>query len=301
MLLGLVGLVLLLLIGYVLWLWSSYRGINRVDLETVLDQPAGDEVNYLLVGSDSRENLDPEAPDAVEPTVKGSRADTIIVLRVGPRGSVMMSIPRDLWVTNPATGKKGRINGTYNDGPANLIRAVQSNLGIPVNHYAEVDFASFAGLIDAVGGITINFEHPAFDPGSGLDVKETGPVTLDGTEALAYVRARHYTEIVDGREVKDPTADLGRQKRQQQFLTTALGEVGSERNPVALGRAASAMSGGLTLDSGVGFLDAISLARRLGGSTPETVVLPTEGARIGGASVLLLRDAAAEPVLDRFR
>ncbi|MCP4436156.1 MAG: LCP family protein [Actinomycetia bacterium] len=295
---ALLGVLFIIWLG---WLWKSYSGIDRVDLDGVLDPPAGDTVNYLLVGSDSRENLDPEAPDAAEPTVTGRRADTIILLQVGPAGTLMMSIPRDLWVTNPATGNEGRINGTYNDGPANLVRAVQTNLQVPVNHYAEVDFASFAGLIDAVGGVTIDFPNPAFDTESGLNVIASGPVTLDGTAALAYVRSRQYTEVINGEEVKDPTADLGRQDRQRQFLVTALGEVGNERNPLSLGRAAAALSGGLTVDSSLGFVDALSLARRLGGVEPETIVLPTRGARIGGASVLLMNEAEAQPVLGRFR
>jgi LCP family protein required for cell wall assembly len=295
------AVLLALLFVYLFWLWRSYSGINRVDLDDVLDPVAGDATNYLLVGSDSRENLDPEAPNAAEPTVAGRRADTIILLQVSPEATVMMSVPRDLWVTDPATGRDGRINGTYNDGPANLVAAVQQNLGVPVNHYAEVDFASFAGLIDAVGGITIEFEHPAFDTESGLNIITGGPVTLDGTAALAYVRSRNYTEVIDGQEVKDPTADLGRQERQREFLVTALGEVGGERNPIALARAAAALSGGLTVDSSLGFFEALGFARRLGGSTPETLVLPTRGARIGGASVLLLDEDEAQPVLDRFR
>jgi LCP family protein required for cell wall assembly len=295
------AVLLALLFVYLFWLWRSYSGINRVDLDDVLDPVAGDATNYLLVGSDSRENLDPEAPNAAEPTVAGRRADTIILLQISPEATVMMSVPRDLWVTDPATGRDGRINGTYNDGPANLVAAVQQNLGVPVNHYAEVDFASFAGLIDAVGGITIEFEHPAFDTESGLNIITGGPVTLDGTAALAYVRSRNYTEVIDGQEVKDPTADLGRQERQREFLVTALGEVGGERNPIALARAAAALSGGLTVDSSLGFFEALGFARRLGGSTPETLVLPTRGARIGGASVLLLDEDEAQPVLDRFR
>jgi hypothetical protein len=60
------------------------------------------------------------------------------------------------------------------------------------------------------------------------------------------------------------------------------------------------MSGGLTIDSGLGFGEASSLARRLGAASPESVVLPTEGARIGGAAVLLLQEEEAQPVLDRF-
>jgi LCP family protein required for cell wall assembly len=296
-----VAVLLVVLVGFGLWMFLSFRRVERIDLSDVLDPVSGESVNYLLVGSDSRENLDPEAPEAEEPSVEGQRADTIILLRVGPEGSLMMSIPRDLWVTNAATGKKGRVNGAYNDGPANLVNTVKVNLGVPINHYAEVDFASFAGVIDAVGGITIDFPHPALDRSSGLNILAAGPQNLDGTMALAYVRSRHYTEVIDGREVEDPTGDLGRQQRQQLFLTTALSEVGTTRNPWELARAASAMSGGLAVDSGLGFGEALSLARRLGSASPESVVLPTEGARIGGAAVLLLQEEEAQPVLDRFR
>lgn len=294
------GIVVVLVAVFGVRMFLAFRGVERVDLGDALDPVTGDEVNYLLVGSDSRENLDPEAPEGAEPTVSGQRADTIILLRVGPDGSLMMSIPRDLWVTDAASGEKGRINGAYNDGPANLVRTVKQNLGVPVNHYAEVDFASFAGVIDAVGGITIDFPHPALDRNSGLQITEAGPQTLDGAMALAYVRSRHYTEVIDGREVQDPTGDLGRQQRQQLFLTTALSEVGSTRNPFELAGAASAVSGGLAVDTQLSFGDALGLTRRLGSSSPESVVLPTEGARIGGASVLLLKEDEAEPVLDRF-
>ena len=110
------AVVVALLLGYVIWLWSSYSAIERVDLDDVLDPVSGDTTNYLLVGSDSRENLDPEAPSGEESTVTGRRADTIILLQVGPDGTLMMSIPRDLWVTDPATGDEGRVNGTYNRG-----------------------------------------------------------------------------------------------------------------------------------------------------------------------------------------
>ena len=156
------------------------------------------------------------------------------MLRVSPDKAEMMSIPRDLWVTNAATGRKGKINGAYNQGPANLVRTVTSSLGIPVNHYIEVNFVSFGGIVDAMGGITIDFPHPAFDRNSGLNVITSGPVRLDGTGALAYVRSRHYTEVIDGKPVADPTADLGREARQQQFIRTVLSDVGSTRNPVTL-------------------------------------------------------------------
>ena len=299
-----IGIPLLLLVGLATVTFRAFRaysGIERVDLSAVLDPVSGDTVNYLLVGSDSREGLDPDVPVGGRSTVTGKRSDTIILLRVGPAGSQMMSIPRDLWVTVASTGRKGRINGAYNAGPANLVQTVKDNLKVPVNHYMEVGFESFAGVVDALGGITIDFPHPAFDTHSGLYVDQSGPVTLDGRQALAYARSRYYTERIDGREVTDPTADLGRQQRQQQFLRTALGEAGGSRNPVEVVAVTEALSSGLVLDDSLGLFDLIGLARSLSGTEPTTVALPTEGARKGGAAVLVLDQPAADEVLAGFR
>lgn len=299
-----IGVPVLLLVAVGAFLgkaFTAYRSIERVDLSSVLDPVKGDSVNYLLVGSDSRQGLDPSLDIGGAGTVSGKRSDTIILLRVGPNGSTMMSIPRDLWVTNARTGRAGRINGAYNSGPANLVKTVQDSLDVPVNHYIEVTFESFVGLVDALGGVVIDFPHPAFDTHSGLYVDGSGPVRLDGRQALAYARSRHYTEKVDGREVVDPTADLGRQQRQQAFLRTALGEVGRSKNPVELIGVLDALSSGLVLDDSVGLFDVVGLARKLSGTQPSTVVLPTKGARKGGASVLLLAQPAAAATLAGFR
>jgi LCP family protein required for cell wall assembly len=290
-------LLVIALIGSFLWARSTYARIEKIDLSAVLDPVTGDATNYLLVGSDSRSEFDPEGESGVE----GTRSDTIILLRITPEGAAMMSIPRDLWVEIADTGEMGRINGAYNRGPANLVQTVKNNLDVPVNHYMEVGFGSFVGLVDAIGGVTINFPNPVFDPGSGLNVTTPGDVTLDGQQALAYARARNYTEIIDGQEVKEPTADLGRQQRQQNFLRTAMREVGATRNPFTLVRVADAMSSELIVDDGLGFLEALSLVRKLGGSDPLTVVLPTEGARRGQAAVLILDQPEAEQVLAAFR
>jgi len=292
----LVALVVVLARGFV-----AYRSIERVDLSAVLDPVSGDTVNYLLVGSDSREGLDPTLDIGGTGSVTGKRSDTIIVLRVGPDGSVMMSIPRDLWVTDARTGRQGRINGAYNAGPANLVATVKANLHVPVNHYMEVGFASFVGMVDALGGIVIDFPHPAFDTHSGLYVDTAGPARLHGRQALAYARSRHFTEKVDGRQVEDPTGDLGRQQRQQTFLRTALGEVGRSRNPVALLGVTESLSSGLVIDDSTGLFDLIGLARKLSGTQPTTVVLPTKPARKNGAAVLLLAQPGADAALAGFR
>jgi len=297
-----VPVLLLLAVGLLgLRAWRAYRGIERVDLSGVLDPVTGDAVNYLLVGSDSRDALDPDVPVGGRTTVTGKRSDTIILLRVTPDGARMMSIPRDLWVTIASTGKQGRINGAYNAGPSNLVRTVKDNLRVPVNHYIEVGFDSFVGVVDALGGVTIDFPHPATDTHSGLFVDTAGPVTLDGRQALAYARSRHYTETIDGKKVTDPTADLGRQERQQQFLRTALGAVGGSRNPLELIAVTEALSSGLVLDDSIGVFDLFDLARRLSATDPESVLLPTKGARKSGASVLVLDEPEAERVLATLR
>lgn len=298
---GIPVLVLALIAFFGLRGFGAYRSIQRVDLSAVLDPVSGDTVNYLLVGSDSRSGLNPDVPVGGKSTVTGKRSDTIILLRVGPTGSQMMSVPRDLWVTLADTGRSGRINGAYNAGPANLVKTVKDNLSVPVNHYMEVGFQSFVGLVDALGGVKINVPNPAFDRKSGLDIKTAGTVTLDGRQALAFARSRTYTEIIGGKEVTDPTGDLGREARQQQFLRTALADVGATRNPVTLLGVTRALSSELVIDDSLGLFDLVGLARKLGAADPGAVVLPTRPVRRSGAAVLVLDQPKAAAVLVQFK
>ena len=296
-------LLLAVVVGGFLYGRSIFDKIEKVDVSDVLSPGGGGATNYLIVGSDSR---DPAAieeaglnPDAFTDG-GGHRSDTILVLRIGGGKAQMLSIPRDLYVPIAETGGSAKINAAYNGGPRRLILTVQQSLGISVHHYLEVDFVAFASLVDALGGVTIDFPHPAYDRNSGLDVKEQGPVELDGPQALAYVRARHLVEVIDGKDVPDRTGDLGRVTRQQQFLTAVLGKLGGSRNPFALARAASSASGGLRIDDDLGLIDAARLALRLRGLHPEPVVLPTKIGRNSAGSVLFLLHPDADPVLASF-
>jgi LCP family protein required for cell wall assembly len=212
-----------------------------------------------------------------------------------------MSIPRDLYVTLPG-GNEGRINAAYNDGPAPLIQAIQSNLDVPIHRYMEVDFVTFAAIVDAIGGVTIEFPHPAFDPKSGLNIQQTGPVVLDGAQALAYVRSRQYTEIIDGRPVTDPRSDLGRVLRQQQFMRVLFAKIGDSRNPIELVRIGEDVGEGLRIDNDMSLFDALRLGLRLRDLDPQSVALPTEPFTLGsGAQVLGLDEDGAGPALEQFR
>lgn len=300
--LGLVSLVLVFVL-YGVW---QFQRMERIDVAHVLSSTGGSGTNYLIVGSDTRDGFDPDDPTAGAVLGDGTtadtaeRSDTMLVLRTTGDGARMVSIPRDLWVTR-VDGSQGRINAAYRDGPASLIETVQG-LGIPVHHYVEVDFVTFAGMVDAVGGVTIEIPHPARDPNSGFDQPEAGEVVLDGSQALAYVRSRRYTELIDGAWRVDPTADLGRVQRQQRFLRAVMSDVGSTRNPVELMRVSSAVAGGLRIDDRMGLFDALGFARRMRGLEPESVELPVYGYTTSrGASVLGLVQPEAEAVIAGFR
>jgi LCP family protein required for cell wall assembly len=280
-----------------------YNRIEKIPLADVLST-GGEGTNYLIVGSDSRSvedivdaGLDPGAFEEGG----GQRSDTMLLLRFVDGEAKMMSIPRDLYVPIAETDGSSKINAAYNGGPRRLVLTIQQALAVPIHHYMEVDFVSFAKLVDALGGITIDFPHPAFDTNSGLDIRQAGPNELDGPQALAFVRSRHYVEVIDGVQQPDPTADLGRVQRQQQFLKAVFGKLGDSKNPFALAKAADATTGGLRIDDTLGLTDAIRFAWRLRSLDPAPVELPTEFGRNSSGSVLFLVEPGAQAALDQFR
>ncbi len=302
-----VVLIFLLIIGGLvvlipLYLASrTFDNIDRVALGDALVEPLPSGTNMLLIGTDSREGIETDTENAgliLGEGIGGSRTDTIMILRVQEDGSRFLSLPRDLWLPING-GAEQRINTAFAQGPDALVNTVQSELGIPISHYVQVDLAGFIDLVDAVGGVDITIDHPAFDTGSGLNLPTAGTVTLDSTQALAYVRSRFYTEIVDGAEVADPTSDLGRVQRQQEFMRALMLKVSAERNPATLNSMSSAVADALVIDDSTSLTDALTIANALRTSSPESVTLPTTPTNVGGAAVLLLNDQSAE-VLAQF-
>jgi LCP family protein required for cell wall assembly len=214
----------------------------------------------------------------------------------------MLPIPRDLYLPIAGTEKTNRVNTAIQGGPERLIQTVQQSLGLPVHHYVEVDFAGFLELVDAIGGVEIEFDAPAFDDHSGLLIEQPGWQTLDKDQALAFVRSRYYTRVVDGKNVVDGRGDLGRIERQQTFLRSVMSQAGESRNPLTVARVANSVASNLRVDDKLGFFDSIGLARKLSGLNPETVELPTKPIRTsGGAAVLVLDEPRGDEALARFR
>lgn len=283
--------------------WSAWSGVERAELSEVMSGSASG-TNYLIVGTDSRDGVDPDTENAgaiFGEGVAGERTDTIAILRVDGGEVSLLAIPRDLYVPL-ATGGTNRINAAFAFGGAEaLVRTIQSQLGIGIDHYLQVDLAGFLGLVDSLGGVTIDFPYPAFDPASGLAVDTAGPNVLDGSDALAYVRSRRYTEIIDGRSVTDPTSDLGRVQRQQQFLGAVMAELGATRNPFALVSAMRSVADHVVVDDTMGLRDAARLGLSVRGAQPITATIPVANSTSPEGASVLVFTAESEAVLAQFR
>ena len=184
-----------------------------------------DAKNFLITGADNNSCVDPDSPYAPafgDRSGFGERSDTIMMWRVNPSTSqvAVLSFPRDLWVSIAGTSRSGRINEAYErDNPQKLIDTIGQNFGVWTDHFVQVDFCAFRTLVNAVDGVAVPFDTLVRDPNTGLNVTEPGCFTFDGDHALAYVRSRKLEYLNEaGTWKQDPTSDLGRISRQQDFL-----------------------------------------------------------------------------------
>ncbi len=227
-----------------------------------------------------------------------------MIARVDPkRTSIeLLSIPRDLLVTKPNSTSRTKINSTYNTGPQALIDTIRSNLGVDVNHYVEVNFQSFKGLVDAIGGVPMYFDRPMYDKNTGLSIRKTGCYTLSPVQALAFARSRHLRYSDGTKWVSDGTADLGRITRQQVFLRHALAKISTLgiTDIGTINRLVNVAVDNVKVDSALSTTQMISLARKFekfDANDLATHQLPT----LATGANLVLDTNGAQPVLDIFR
>jgi LCP family protein required for cell wall assembly len=276
------------------------------ELDAVLSgEDDGPSENYLLVGSDTRENSDPDSPDfggiGDANEVSGRRSDTIMILRLDRETGVaaLLSLPRDLWIEIPGHGHE-RINSAYSKGADVLARTVSETLGIPVHHYVEIDFVGFKSLVDQIGGVEVCVDAATKDDNTGLRLNP-GCSVLDGVAALAYVRSRHYEQFIDGVWQEDPTADLGRIERQQDFIRLAADKALQriKSDPFATGALIGAVTSSVRLDPDIEPVKAANVLTRAVDAGLMTYTLPVQGDSIDGKSVLVL-DVGADVVINYF-
>lgn len=256
--------------------------------------------NILMTASDSRDCVDPNSPYAgafgSADDVGGSRADTIMMLRVDPGNdqAAILSFPRDLWVKIDGRSAKSRINAALDkNNPLKLINTIRNNFLLQIDHWINIDFCAFKDLVDAVGGIAVPFAFAARDKNTGLYIDSPQCHLFGGEEGLAYVRSRHYQWLdpKSGKWKSDPTADLGRIERQQDFVKRAMGKALGNwlKDPTVAKDLIDAAITNVITDSELTpklMLEIANALRNFDASTVRTFQVEGVGIRVNEASVL---------------
>jgi LCP family protein required for cell wall assembly len=280
-----------------------------------LPEGPGEAGNYLVIGSDARDFVETEGQAesfGTEADTGPPKSDTLMIVHIDPdaKTSLLVSLPRDLIVDIPGHGED-TINAAFNDGPQKVVDTIKANFDVDVNHYVEVNFTAFVGIVDAIGDIPVYFPAPARDEYSGLNITTPGCIALDGTQALEYVRARHleYFDQQSGEWTDaSPRADLDRITRQQNFIrrlaAAAAAKAGS--NPLTAYEIADATIPKLKIDEHLSKQDIFRLVNTFRKVNPnddsalEMITIPNEPSDEYEGKVVLKQPDASQ-VLARLR
>jgi LCP family protein required for cell wall assembly len=263
--------------------------ISRIDVFAGLDnrpEKVNSALNYLVVGSDNREGLTKEQIRKLRvggvDVAAGQRSDTMLLVHISKNrdAAFIVSLPRDTLATIPAhlstdgktqvSERPGKLNWAFAFGGAPLlIETIEGMTQLQIDHYVEISFAGFVGVIDALGGIEVCSNVAINDPKSHL-VMDAGTHLLDGLESLKYVRTRDF----DGR------GDIGRMERQQKFVSAIIRKAtasGTLLNPIKLKNFLQAAISTVKMDEGVDKSDLLTLAqqmRNLSSGNVRTLTVP---------------------------
>ncbi|HEY9524770.1 MAG TPA: LCP family protein, partial [Thermopolyspora sp.] len=210
-------LVLLLVAGVGGYMWINSR-IAGIDVfSDYAGRPAETPgQDWLLVGSDSRAGLSKaQRRKFATGRAVGQRTDTMMLLHIpdGDGRPILVSLPRDSRVPIDGHGSN-KLNSAYSfsdGGPKLLTKTVEKITGIRVDHYMEIGFGGFVGIVDAIGGVNICVKQHIKDPKAGINLRK-GCQNLSGGTALGYVRTRATGAI----------PDFERTQRQRQFVSAVV-------------------------------------------------------------------------------
>jgi len=299
---------------------SNEANDEEPSIEEVIEVTIGDieprARNFLLVGTDNNACVDPDskyAPYLLGRADFGERADVIQMWRVNTdTGAIAaLSFPRDLYVRLDG-GRRGRINTAFDvEDPNRLISTIRSNFGIDTDHYVQIDFCAFKNLVDSVDGVGIPFSSPVRDRGTGLEITTAGCSTLNGDDALAYVRSRKLEfERPSGSDnwVIDPSSDWGRIARQQDFIKRTLAKVVNSglTSPSVASALIETNADQVVTDSNLSvstMLGFANILRSVDTSNARSYQIDAAGRIVGGQSVLIptLQNSAMRSILDIFQ
>ncbi len=266
-LLILVLIIILLPVAGVIYLDRALHRVDALsDYSGRVGQTAG--TNWLLTGSDTRVGLTQEQEQQLSTgdssDAGGERSDTIMLVHIPKSGqATVISLPRDSYVSIPGVGKD-KLNAAFSaGGPKLLVQTVETATGLHIDHFAEIGFGGFAGMVDSLGGIDMCLPDAIDDPKAGIDLP-AGCQRLTGAQALGFVRTR-----------ATPRADLDRMNNQRLFLSALLDKATSTStlvNPLKLWPLASGIASSLQVDNGDHIWDLGRLGWALRGGTIATTV-----------------------------
>ncbi len=258
--------------------------------------PAGQPFTVLILGTDSRVGTG---------TKYGTNADacqcsdTIILARVNPQTSKvsLLSIPRDSRVTVTGRNEVGKLNSAFGRGPDNSVATIEQALQIDINHWLVLDLAGFKSIVDAIGGLKLDFPYPVRDKNAGLFVDTTGCQKVNGDEALAISRSRELQyRGTDGTWTSDPTWENGRQRREQILMRVMAAHTvkSSLSNPLTATKVINTFTSDnrMAVDNQISSSELIDLAADFAGFDAGTMAsfsLPTTTTVIGGVYYEVLR------------
>lgn len=270
-------IVLLLLVAWIAYLVAvpmiAWKRIDQVDAAPSGSRPAEQPgTTYLLVGSDSRKGLTKKENKRLGTGGVGDvgqRTDTIMLLHTGDGPSLLLSIPRDSIVPIPGHGTT-KINSAFAyGGPRLLVKTIEQNTGVHVDHYVEIGFGGFVNSVDAVGGITICPTKRMVDRRANLRIKK-GCQHVNGITALGYARSRHTSGI----------GDIDRAKHQREVVSAIGSKVKSPwtiLNPFRYWDVNMAATSSIKVDKDSGVIDLARFAwamTRVNGKDGLTCSMP---------------------------
>ncbi|MEP7204088.1 MAG: LCP family protein [Ilumatobacteraceae bacterium] len=267
-------------------------------------------MNFLVTGADN--STDKSCVSLQDKGARsGERSDTIMVIRLDPstKRSAVLSFPRDLWVKIPGHGTQ-RINGAYRrDDPSLLIETIKSEFDLDIDHFIQIDFCAFQRLVKGIGGVSVPLPFPVRDDATGLNILEAGCHSFDGDEALKYVRSRHFEyEDANGDWHEDPSSDLGRIARQQDFLRRTLTAALKQNvlKPKIITSLYASYRDDLVIDTGMTIdkmIEFVGVVRMVTASEIRTYQIEATGAKKSGASVLVWNKGSEnmQAILNIFR
>ena len=262
---------------------NPFEGIDNRPSAAPVESGEESPVNVLIMGSDSRIS----AGDPNDWQFGAQRTDALMLIQIsGDREHIsVMSIPRDSWVDVPGYGMN-KINAAFSYGGAPLtIQTVEQVTGVRIDHIAIVDFTAFTKLTDIVGGVTLETAD--------------GPQTMDGEEALEYVRERYSL----------PRGDFDRVRRQQAWMKAVLSQLLTKEtlsSPGNIMDITDTMSKNVAIDEDLGINKIISIGTSLSDFNKNNLIFFTApvtgtGTSDDGQSIVLLDEDKLASVSEAFQ